>query len=193
MRNRAIFLAALLVCAFGGVGQAQEAAPAAPRGESTALVGVKVQVVISRYQGDKKISSLPYVLGAVVNGGKTSLRMGVDVPIAQTAFSTPTKDGAMSTPSTSYSYRSVGTNIDCQATTAPQGYYKLNLTVTDSSVQLDANNAGKALAPNVPMFRNFNSTFQVLLRDGQTTQYTSATDPVTGEVTKIDVLLNVLK
>jgi len=43
------------------------------------------------------------------------------------------------------------------------------------------------------MLRSFNSSFQVLLRDGQTNQYTSATDPVTGEVTKIDVTLNVLK
>ena len=67
------------------------------------------------------------------------------------------------------------------------------MTVTDSSVQLDTTDRGKALVPNVPMFRSFNSSFQVLLRDGQTTQYTSATDPVSGEMTKIDVTLNVLK
>lgn len=195
MWNRTI-LAALLVVATAGVGQAQEAAavnPAPSRRPEATLVGVKVQVVVSRYQGEKKISSLPYVLGAVVNGTKTSLRMGVDVPITQTVFSTATKDGGMSTPAPSYSYRSVGTNIDCQAATGPDGYYKLNLTVTDSSVQLEANDRVKAMAPNVPMFRNFNSTFEVLLRDGQTTQYTSATDPVTGEVTRIDVTLNVLK
>ena len=33
----------------------------------------------------------------------------------------------------------------------------------------------------------------MLLRDGQTMQYASATDSVTGEVVKIDVTLNVLK
>jgi hypothetical protein len=45
----------------------------------------------------------------------------------------------------------------------------------------------------MPMFRSFNSSFQALLRDGQTTQYVSATDPVSGEVMKIDVTLNLLK
>jgi hypothetical protein len=93
----------------------------------------------------------------------------------------------------SYNYRSVGTNIDITAESGPDGYYKLNMTVQDSSVQLDTTDRAKPLAPGAPMFRSFNSSFPLLLRDGQTTQYTSATDPVSGEVTKIDVTLNVLK
>jgi hypothetical protein len=32
-----------------------------------------------------------------------------------------------------------------------------------------------------------------MLRDGQSTQYTAATDPVSGEVLKIDVTLTVVK
>ena len=47
--------------------------------------------------------------------------------------------------------------------------------------------------PDVPSFRNFNSAFTALLRDGQTMQYTSATDPVSGEVMKIDVTAAVMK
>jgi hypothetical protein len=197
MWNR-VMLAAVLMMAAGAAGQAQDpAAPASPPqstpAQSTSLVGVKVQVVISRYQGDKKVSSLPYVLGVVVNGSKTSLRMGVDVPVVQTVFSGASKDGPAIQPVSSYNYRSVGTNIDCQAENAGGDHFKLILTITDSSVQLDAGDRGKALMPNVPMFRSFNSSFQVLLRDGQTTQYTSATDPISGEMTKIDVTLNVLK
>ena len=45
----------------------------------------------------------------------------------------------------------------------------------------------------MPSFRNFNSSFTALLRDGQTMQYTSATDPVSGEVMKIDVTVAVMK
>lgn len=198
MWNRAI-LAAVLVVAAGAVNVAQEP-PAAPatqpqsaRGQSANPVGVKVQVVISRYQGEKKISSLPYVLGVVVNGMKTSLRMGVDVPVVSTVFGSASKDGTASVPQASYSYRSIGTNIDCQAEDGGGGYYKLQMTVTDSSVQLDTTERPKPIMSNVPVFRSFNSSFQVLLRDAQTTQYTSATDPVNGEVTKIDVTLNVLK
>lgn len=185
MWNR-MMLVALVILGAGGVGWAQEPAQSKP------LVGVKVQVVVARYQGEKKISSLPYMLGAVVNGSKTSLRMSVQVPIAET-YTTETKEGETTKPKSGYSYRPVVTNIDCQADSAADGYYRLMMTVAESSVQLEAGDMGKAMAPNVPMFRNFNSSFQVLLRDGQTIQYTSATDPVTGEVTKIDVTLNVLK
>jgi hypothetical protein len=196
MWNRAILIA-LVIAAVAGAGQAQEQAanpPQSTRAQSGNLVAVKVQVVISRYQGDKKISSLPYVLGVVVNGSKTSLRMGVDVPVIQTSFTSPSKDAPATVPLSSYSYRSVGTNIDCQAEKNAGEAFKLMMTVTDSSIQLDtADRGGKALVPNVPMFRSFNSSFQILLRDGQSTQYTSATDPVSGEVTKIDVTLNVLK
>ncbi|MGH9410796.1 MAG: hypothetical protein ACRD1V_15235 [Vicinamibacterales bacterium] len=196
MRNRTI-LAALLAMAIGGAGYAQEpaaaSAPQSGRAQSAALVGVKVQVVISRYQGEKKLGSLPYVLGVLVNGAKTSLRMGVDVPVTQTVFSSATKDGPATVPTKSYSYRTVGTNIDCQAQSGPDGSYKLFITVTDSSVQLDSKDLGNGLAPDLPMFRSFNSSFQVLLRDGQSTQYTSATDPVSGELTKIDVTLNLAK
>jgi hypothetical protein len=43
------------------------------------------------------------------------------------------------------------------------------------------------------MFRSFRASFVPLLRDGQTVQYTAATDPVSGEVVKIDVTVTVLK
>jgi len=197
MWNRAI-LAAVLTLAVSGAGQAQEPpAPASPaqstRAQSANLVGVKVQIVISRFQGDKKVSSLPYTLGVVVNGSKTSLRMGVDVPVVQTVFSSPAKDAPATIPMSSYNYRPVGTNIDCQAENAPGDYFRLVMTVTDSSLPLETGDRAKGVMPNVPMFRSFNTSFQLLLRDGQSSQYTSATDPVTGEVTKIDVTLNVIK
>ena len=76
----------------------------------------------------------------------------------------------------------------------PDGFYKVNLTVTDSSVYFpdrDKDPPPTKTAP--PAFRSFTSTFGILLRDGQTGQYTSVTDPVSGEVLKIDATLNVLK
>lgn len=156
--------------------QAKEKPPSpAPAGTPVPL---RVTVVISRYQKDKKISSLPYELGVTANGPRTTLRMGVDVPIAMGSSTT---------------YRSVGTNIDCVATSSGDRF-QLNMTVADSSVHLDTpRQGGPAQADPVPSFRTFNSSFSALLRDGQTTQYTSATDPVSGEVMKIDVRLDVLK
>ena len=164
-----------------------------------APIPLKVTVVLSRFQGEKRVSSMPYVLGVMASGWgagpKTALRMGVEVPVAQTRITTDGKPGPVS----SYSYRDVGTNIDCGATfdESRPGIFQLALTVSDSSVGLDspkrAGSGDGPVAADLPSFRNFNSSFTALLRDGQTMQYTSATDPVSGEVMKIDVTAAVMK
>ncbi len=163
-------------------------------------VPVKVTVVLSRYQGDKRVSSMPYVLGVMASSRaygpaeKTTLRMGVKAPITQTVFSGTTIDGKPGPVQSSYSYQDVGTNIDCTVRfdESVAGLFQLSLTVADSSLGLDAPKRS-GVAPDVPSFRNFNSSFTALLRDGQTMQYTSATDPVSGEVMKVDVTVNVMK
>jgi hypothetical protein len=148
-------------------------------------VPLKIQVVLSRFQGDKKLSSVPYVLMMTSNEQRTSLRMGVAVPI-------PSGGGA-------YNYRDVGTNIDCAASTTLDGAYKVMLTVSDSAVYFpdrDRSAAGGQVPVNLaspPSIRSFTSNFNILLRDGQTAQYTVATDQVSGEQLKIDATLNVLK
>jgi hypothetical protein len=197
------WLAAAVFAAVGigaGVG-AQEPASAPPqdkpgtaaRGAETtpdaALQPLKVSLVVSRYKGDKRIGSLPYVLGVTV-GRPTSLRMGVDVPIVMGGQKT-----GGGPPGPTFSYRAVGTNIDCTATTTAGGLYNLNLVVEDSSVQLQPGEkaANAAFVEDIPSFRTFKSSFTAVMRDGQTMQYTSATDPVTGEVMKIDVTLTLLK
>jgi type II secretory pathway component GspD/PulD (secretin) len=157
-----------------------------------APVSLKVSLVFSRYQGDKKISSVPHTLWVTANDQRTSLRMGTQVPIVNTVFS---KDGEK--PQSSYSYRDVGTNIDCNASSGPDGTYKLTLTIQDSSVyypdQSDTAVRSTINATGAPAFRSFNSTFTLLLRDGQTAQSTSATDPVSGQVVKLDATVNVQK
>lgn len=155
-------------------------------------VALRVQVVLSRYQGEKKISSMPYTLSVVTNAGKTSMRMGVDVPIPTAVF-TSGGEGKQSQPIASYNYRSVGTNIDCSAALPEDGVYRLELAVQDSSVLILDKEMGTMGKVNAPSVRNFQSSFSLLLRDGQTVQHTAATDPVSGEVLRVDVTLNVLK
>ena len=155
--------------------------------EKQALVPLKVQLVVSRHVGDKKISSLPYTLWVTANDKRpTSVRMGVTVPVPSSVV---TKEG-VETPS--YSYRDVGTNIDCQAIGQPDGQFNLEIKLNDSSVSFDSRDSGQALK-GIPAFRNFTSNFSILLKDGQTAQYASATDPVSGETLKVDVTVNVLK
>ncbi len=63
---------------------AQEKAPAPAMQPSGGQVPLRVTVVISRLQGDKKIASLPYSFGTLA-GERTNLRMGSDVPIISRA------------------------------------------------------------------------------------------------------------
>ena len=157
---------------------------------------LKVQLVVSRYLGEKKISSIPYTL-AVVGGPKseaTRLRMGVDVPVPQTII------GEGSATKSSYTYRSVGTSIDCSARPHGDGVYLVDLAVSDTAVFMpDADKrAGDPASPTsrvpgVPAFRTFTSNFNLLLKDGQVAQHTAATDPVSGEVLRIDVTLTLIK
>jgi hypothetical protein len=174
------------------------AAPARAQDPRTELknkqVPLRVQVVLSRYQGEKKISSMPYTMSVVTNAGKTSMRMGVDVPIPNTVFApTPAEGKTASPPVTSYNYRSVGTNIDCSASLTEDAVYRLELAVQDSSVMMIDKEMGTAGKVNAPSVRHFQSSFSVLLRDGQTVQHIAATDPVSGEVLRVDVTLNLVK
>ena len=149
---------------------------------------LRVQVLIARFQGEKKVASLPYTLSVTVDGRPARMRMGVDTPVAMaTAASDAGKPAT-----TSLQYRNVGTNIDCSARDAGGGRYQLMLSVENSSAYLGGPLA-EANATGSPLFRRFDTNIDPVLRDGQTIQTIASTDPVTGEVVKIDVTLNVVK
>jgi hypothetical protein len=92
------------------------------------ILHLKVTVVFNEYDGEKKVSSLPYVLFLKPEGitGPRPfvgiVRMGVKVPIW-----TGSKDSAIT-------YQDVGTNLDCMARATEDGRYLLELTVERSSV-----------------------------------------------------------
>ena len=196
MRTVFIVLACTVALAASGSAQQKPAAPApekpaaAPAAEAAKpLVPVKVQLVLSRFKGEKKISSLPYMLGVAANERAwTNVRMGIEVPIG--------RKGDVLTPGGGISYRSVGTNIDCMADSTAEGPFRVAIRVEDSSVLAEPSKGttdSTPIAGDMPAFRSFKANFTMLLRDGQSTQYTSAIDPVSGEIMKIDVTLNVIK
>jgi hypothetical protein len=187
----------LLVGTIGVSAQDGQPAAAQPSARPT-LIPLKITLVISRYQGEKKLSSVPYTLAVTANEREpTRLRMGTKVPVVSTTFGASTPGGPASIPQNSYTYHDVGTNIDCTASTAPDGAFKLFLTVTDSSVyypdRTDTAVTSATASTGAPAFRNFTSTFNVLLRDGQSAQYIAATDSVSGQTVKIDATINVQK
>jgi len=147
-------------------------------------VPLKLQVVISRYQDDKKVSSLPYTISLGSNGRSVSLRMGGEVPIVTSMI----PQGP-----TSINYRNVGTSLDGSASELSGGRFAVSLTLEDSSVYPDDQKTSIAKAGDHPSFSTFRASETMILRDGQSTQYTTAADKVTGLVTKVDVTLTVLK
>jgi hypothetical protein len=62
-----------------------------------------------------------------------------------------------------------------------------------SSIESEVEETARWFASPRQLFRNFRSEANVVLRDGQTARYTVATAPVSGEMLKIDVTLNVVK
>jgi hypothetical protein len=183
-------LIAMVIAAIAAtVGADAQEKPAPPSARSA--TPLKVQVTISRYQGEKKLSSMPYVLSVnAVNVGQevSRLRMGAKVPIMTVA--TPVVDGQRIAAGP-ISYQDVGTNIDCLAWIVEDGRYKITVTVEDTSVYSE--DQSPPTVKGSPTFRTFVLTNSAVLRDGQSTQFTSATDKVSGETVKIDVMLSVVK
>ena len=138
----------------------------------------RLQVVLSRFNGDKRVSNQPYVLVTVANGRPKSLRIGAEVPVAGVAAGT--KD--------SPSFKAIGTNILAEVTFQDDGRYLVSVTAESSSPYADdSKQAGR------PAFRNHRLEGTSYLRDGQTAEIASATDSLTGEVVKMEVTLTVVK
>ncbi len=189
MRMLMVLLAATLMLAPRA--EAQEKPK--PTSEAKPVTPLKVQVVLSEYEGEKKISSLPYTIfvNAEAHPGRpASVRMGLRVPVA-----VGTKDAP-----SAIQYFDVGTNVDCHASTAEDGRFRLALTVERSSVygvgpekKAQEWSPGDAPLSAQPIIRQFKLFSDLLMRDGQTLQGSTATDPISGRVLKTDITVNVVK
>lgn len=183
-----IIAVVLSVTAWGQDTSAQDKADAASASVNiAAMVPLKVQLVISRMQGDKKILSVPYTLSVSAqdrNDKRQSefsrLRMGAQVPVAMM-------------PGGPVNYKDLGTNIDCHGTIVDASRYKLDITVEDSSLYTADELAQFMKGTTNSVFRQFRISNSAILKDGQTTQFTTATDRITGETVRVDVTVSVVK
>ena len=87
-----------------------------------------------------------------------------------------------------FTYQDVGTNIDCSATSLDENRFKVDVSISDSSVM--ERRAGDG---GIPTLRSLFTNNSVVLKDGQSAQFTAAADKMTGEVVKVDVTLSVDK
>lgn len=188
-------IAVMLLSAVAASGQQPPAAQKLP------AVPLKVDIVLTRFQGEKKMSSLPFSVTPTANAGRVNLRVGVDVPIStqtvtKTSGSPAAAAGTTATTSSEVAYRNVGTSIDCSASSTEDGRFKITLGIQDSSIVSSTpgeTGAAAMKAGEPPAFRNFSLNSELTLRDGQTMQFVMATDKITGEVLKVDVTVTVIK
>jgi hypothetical protein len=188
----AVFLAVFAGYLPGSLVAAQ--APAKPAGSSSTVTALMVEVTISRHLGDKRLSSTPYEV-SVIPGDRSQLRMGGDVPIPSTTFTpAPKEDGGKPMqPITSWSYRSIGTDIDVTAAQPLDGQYRLTITIEETSIYPTELAPPTTKSTGAPAFRRFRSANSVAFRDGQSLEYVMATDRISGEVYRVNVKMTVVK
>jgi hypothetical protein len=176
----AIVIATAVLCS-GAAAQEKEAAAKPPATDAYAAVPLRAQVVIARYDGEKRISSLPYTLSFNgTRGNNAQVRMGAEVPIS-------TSIGAVKAP-TSINYQHVGTQIDANINPSNDGRYIIRLAISEKSIYGEGQ--GPAVAKGTPpSFRSYASTNTVVLKVGETSQFTAAADRLTGEVVRVEVTL----
>ena len=168
----------------------------AVRDDLQRLVPLSVDVMVTRYQGDKKISSMPYMLAVNANklgqAGPALLRMGAKVPVPTIAAPPGSPAGPAGPMPGPVNYQDIGTNIDCTAKVVDQGF-ELRISVSDTSVYANIQDNATPTVGNMPVFRSYQSTNTLVLKDGQSREFTAATDRVSGEVIRIGVTLRVVK
>lgn len=171
--------------------QAQDKASEKPKTEEHAKpsVPIKVQIVFTEYEGEKKVSSMPYTFMVVSDdrvGGyySTTLRTGVRIPVE-----TEGKDQKTT-------YMDIGANIDCGVRSEEDGRFRVYLTFDRSALYPNKSAEGERLVnePNgLPLVRQFRTSEGLILKDGQSSENILSTDPLNGHTLRVSVTINVQK
>lgn len=192
MKKIAYVLLLAALCPYSPQVSAQEKSQEKPKTEERAKpsIPIKVQIVFTEYDGEKKISSMPYSFMVITDekmGGNypTSLRTGVRIPVEVDGKDQKT------------TYIDVGSSIDCGIRTEDDGRYHIFLSF-DRSALYPSNSTGdnklEVSRPNgQPLIRQFRAVENLILKDGQTSENIMSTDPLNGHTLRVSVTINVQK
>jgi hypothetical protein len=152
-------------------------------------IPIKVQIVFTETDGDKKISSMPYAFTVITDervGGNysTRVRTGIRVPIE-----TDGKDQKTT-------YLDVGTNIDCGVKAEDDGRFHVYLIFERAAIYPNKSTEGERLVSDAggqPLIRQFRSDETLIMKDGQTAENLLSTDPTNGHALRVSITINVQK
>ena len=190
MRTRLLALVLPLALLLAAGVTAQEAGELDDAAKSAALessVPLKLDVVFTRFQGEKKVGRLPFTMLLNSDNSFAELKMGLMVPLR---YEKENMHGNVV-------FKDVVTSVNCRARPLSGERFALACGFNQDSVyspngQDPAADAKASAALTPPVVRRFGSQTTLILQDGQTVQH-SATDPLTGEVLEVDVTLTVTK
>ena len=130
----------------------------------------------------------------VGGGGVAQLRMGADVPVPSIVAPKDNPAGPAGPMPGPVNYRTSGRVSTATRRRMKDGAFQLRISVEDTSVVHKCQDkATPGPRPEMPVFRKFSSTNMLVMKDGQTREFTAATDRVSGEVVRIAVTLRVVK
>ena len=186
-----VFVAAISVTAQQAQKPESTQAAQAATASAAPTIPVRVQLVISKYKAEKKVTSLPYTISTAL-GRNARLRIGADAPYSATrSGAKPSPDGQPASPPVSYMYRTVGTAIDCTPIASGDGRFRVDLTISHDAISYSGD--ATPSPQGAPVFPTFSATNTLVLKDGETGQLTVASDPLTGDVIRVDVTLTLVK
>lgn len=192
MKKVTLILAVLALFFFCPLGRTQDKAN--PSEKAKPSIPVKLTVVLTETDGEKKVSSLPYSI--LVNsdmggpGGhanySTYTRVGVRVPVASAG-----KDAQ-------FTFVDVGSNIDCGVQAEEDGRFTVRLNFERSSLYFQGRGDEKGTIktaetgqPYIPTIRA--QSLLVTVKDGQSLEVLTVTDPLNGHIFRLNLTLNVQK
>jgi len=175
----ALFAGIALIISAAARGQ-DNPAPASPQ-----RTQLKITLVLHEYNGKEEIATLPYELAVSaqpIMNTSCGIRIGNRIPIQ--------------TEKDKYTYLDIGTNYDCFVTAMPDGRFRIESKIDRTTIMPSdakgpaAREQSDSLGPRIAGLR---LSFDVVLRDAETSDAAMATDPLTGHVWKAEIRLKVLK
>ena len=172
-------VATLLVMATGA--EAQESAGPKPAvAEETAGPRLRVRFLETRQRGEKTTAVPPFVV--VMHPGDKEAFVFVGTQVALRTIDKGTQTVA---------FKNAGVQARVTATALADGRYRLDASFEEGGVLGAGPGASTPSNEDNPILQVVKSESRLVIRDGETVPFASAVDPVTGEVVRIDVALDV--
>jgi hypothetical protein len=197
MKKVILIVTSAALFGFGGVtirGQEKPKNESQQENAARLFTTVKVHFLLSEFDGEKKVASLPYSF--LMN---TDKEKGMGNPIYRNFIRTgsrlsvsPDKDGKMQ-------YMEIGSNIDCGLNSDDAGQYLMRFNFERTALappptnDYDSRKGDPALNYAAIRLPTFRSTAIIPLKDGRPTEVMSAVDPLNGHTYTLTVTVTAQK